>query len=72
MTAAAPSKPALRLVPRPPGSIDGDLVAFRVMEHIDTHFTAMWEAAPVGARASIRNAIVRSVLAEAARSGVPT
>ena len=69
MTAAR--KPALRLVPKPQGTINADLVAFTVMEHIDTNFSAMWNAAPLGARGSIRNAIVRAVLAEAFRTEVP-
>ncbi len=64
MSTAATRKPALRLVAKPQGTIDADLVAFDVMEYIDTHFAAMWQAVPVGARASIRNAIVRAVGAQ--------
>ncbi len=69
MSTAATRKPALRLVPKPQGTIDADLVAFDVMEYIDANFAGMWAAAPVGARASIRNAVVRAVVAEASRSG---
>lgn len=58
----------LRLVSKSTAKIDADLVAFSVMEHIDTNFPAMWQAAPVQARASIRNAVVRAVVAEASRS----
>lgn len=71
MRTSAPSRPALRLVPKPAAKIDADLVAFSVMEYIDANFAAMWSAAPVGARASIRNAVVRAVVAEASRSGAP-
>lgn len=71
MRTSVPSRPALRLVPKPAAKIDADLVAFTVMEHIDAEFPAMWNAAPVEARGSIRNAIVRAVLAEAVRMGTP-
>jgi hypothetical protein len=71
MKTSAHSKPALRLVPMPTTKIDPDLVAFTVMEHIDKNFAAMWNAAPVGARGSIRNAIVRAVVAEAVRMETP-
>lgn len=72
MTTAAPNKPSLRLVPKPPGAIDADLVAFSVMEHIDVNFPSMWQTAAVEARSSIRNAVVRAVVAEASRSGGST
>ncbi|WP_157755096.1 hypothetical protein [Variovorax boronicumulans] len=72
MTTTAPAKPALRLVPKPPSTIDADLVAFNVMEHIDVNFPSMWQAAPVEARSSIRNAVVRAVVAEASRGGAST
>lgn len=64
MTTAAPNKPSLRLVPKPPGSIDADLVAFRVMEHIDAQHPTFWETLPKTARVDLRNAIVRAVVAE--------
>ena len=63
-------KPTLRLVSRPTAKIDADMVAYTVMEYVDVTFPAVWQAVPVGARASIRNAIVRAVEAEAARMGV--
>ena len=70
MSTTATRKPALRLVPKPQGTIDADMVAFTVMEHIDLTFPAVWQVIPVGARANIRNAIVHAVEAEAARKGV--
>lgn len=69
MSTTATRTPALRLVAKPATKIDADLVAFTVMEYIDANFAGMWAAAPVGARASIRNAVVRAVVAEASRSG---
>lgn len=66
MRAINAGRPPLRLVSKPAATIDADLVAFEVMEHIDTHFAAMWQAVPVGARASIRNAIIRAVGAQEA------
>ena len=61
MSATAARKRELRLVPRPDGSIDADMVAYTVMEHIDTMYPAMWLAVPKSARVSIRNTIVRAV-----------
>lgn len=72
MTIAARNKPSLRLVPKPTGAIDADLVAFNVMEHVDTNFPSMWQPAPVEARSSIRNTVLRAVVAEASRSGAST
>ncbi|UVH54713.1 hypothetical protein NWF24_17860 [Variovorax paradoxus] len=69
MSSAILRKRTLRLVQKPAAKIDADLVAFTVMEHIDASFPAMWSAAPVGARASIRNAIVQAVVVEATRGG---
>lgn len=68
MTTSARNKPSLRLVPKPAGSIDADLVAFRVMEHIDAMYPAMWLAAPKSARASVRNTIVRAIKLEESRA----
>lgn len=67
MKTLAPSKPALRLVPRPAAKIDADLVAFAVMEHIDMEHPTFWETLPRTARVGLRNAIVRAVLAEDAK-----
>ncbi|MGJ7533902.1 MULTISPECIES: hypothetical protein [unclassified Variovorax] len=69
MSSANLRKRTLHLVPKPATKIDADMVAFTVMEHIDASFPAMWSAAPVGGRASIRNAIVQAVVVEATRGG---
>ena len=69
MSTASASKPTLRLVSKPAIKIDADMVAYTVMEHIDANFPAIWSAAPVSARASIRNAVVKAVVAEASRCG---
>ncbi|RUR68654.1 hypothetical protein EJP67_16450 [Variovorax guangxiensis] len=69
MTNTNTRKLSLRLVSKPVAKIDADLVAFAVMEHIDANFPDIWNAAPVSARASIRNAVVKAVVAEASRSG---
>lgn len=70
MSSANLRKRTLHLVPKLTTKIDADMVAFTVMEHIDVTFPAVWQVVPVGARANIRNAIVRAVEAEAARMGV--
>ncbi len=67
MSTAATRKPALRLVPKPQGAIDADLVAFDVMEYIDTEHPTLWETLPRTARVGLRNAIVRAVMAEDAK-----
>jgi len=54
----------LRLVPKPDGAIDADMIAYTVMEHIDTMYPAMWLAVPKSARVSVRNTIVRAVRLE--------
>lgn len=54
----------LRLVPKPDNAIDADMVAFLVMDHIDTMYPAMWLAVPKNARVSVRNTIVRAVRTE--------
>jgi len=69
MSTTTSRKPTLRLVSKPAVKIDADMVAYNVMEHIDAHFPAIWSACPVSARASIRNAVVKAVVAEASRSG---
>lgn len=46
MSTTTTRKPTLRLVPKPQGTIDADMVAFTVMEHIDANFPAIWNAAP--------------------------
>jgi hypothetical protein len=69
MKALNSGRPSLRLISKPAAKIDPDLVAFAVMEYIDANFATMWQAAPVGARASVRNAVVRAVVAEASRGG---
>ena len=61
MSTQAARKRALTLVPKPDGAIDADMVAFTVMEYIDTNFPTMWLAQPQTARVSIRNTIVRAV-----------
>ncbi|VTU37165.1 hypothetical protein [Variovorax sp. PBL-E5] len=68
MNTVAARKRVLRLVPKPNGVIDADMVAFTVMEHIDTMYPAMWLAVPKAARVSIRNTIVRAVMAEAGKT----
>ncbi|MNL23879.1 hypothetical protein D3C87_1452880 [compost metagenome] len=68
MTTTAPNKPSLRLVPTPPGSIDADMVAFTVMEHIDTMYPGMWLAVPKSARVSVRNTIIRAIKLEETKS----
>ena len=67
MSTQVSRKSALRLVPKPAGSIDADMVAYTVMEHIDTMYPAMWLAVPKAARVSVRNTIVRAVLREDGR-----
>ncbi|WP_426391923.1 hypothetical protein [Variovorax sp. R-27] len=67
MSTTATRKPALRLVPKPQGTIDADMVAFTVMEHIDTEHPTLWETLPRTARVGLRNAIVRAVMAEDAK-----
>jgi hypothetical protein len=69
MTAASLRQATPHAKSKPKAKIDADLVAFAVMEHIDASFPAMWSAAPVGARASIRNAIVQAVVVGATRGG---
>ena len=61
---SAPNKRGLRLVPKPEGMIDADMVAYTAMEDIDANCPAVWVRAPVDARAKIRNAIVRAVRAQ--------
>ena len=67
MSTAATRKPALRLVAKPQGTIDADLVAFDVMEYIDAKHPTLWETLPRTARVGLRNAIVRAVMAEDAK-----
>ncbi len=59
----------LRIAAEPPraGGIDADMVAFKVMDHIDTMYPEIWENVPKIARVSIRNTIVRSVMTEDAK-----
>jgi hypothetical protein len=64
MTSPATPRRALRLVPKPEGAIDADMVAFTIMEFIDQNFPEVWAAAPRPARVTIRNRIVRAVMAE--------
>ncbi|MFH0128777.1 hypothetical protein ACGLHS_01115 [Variovorax sp. VaC1] len=47
--------------------IDADMVAFTVMEHIDTEHPTLWETLFRTARVSLRNAIVRAVMTEDAK-----
>jgi hypothetical protein len=47
--------------------IDADMVAYTVMEHIDTEHPTLWETLPRTARVGLRNAIVRAVMAEDAK-----
>ena len=61
MAAAPDSKRALRLVPTHRNPIDADLVAFNVMEFIDSEFPEMWLHAPALARMRLRNRIVKAV-----------
>ncbi|NDZ12077.1 hypothetical protein C7T35_15275 [Variovorax sp. WS11] len=60
-------KRALRLVPAPEGTIDADMVAFTIMDWIDREYPTFWEAHPKIARVSVRNTIVRAVMAEAGK-----
>ncbi|MFC5607791.1 hypothetical protein [Variovorax soli] len=62
-----PQKHPLRLVVRAHDPIDADMVAYTAMEDIDANCPAVWERAPVDARAKIRNAIVRAVRAQEKR-----
>ena len=52
---------ALRLVPKPSGAIDADMVAFTVMEFIDQQYPKFWDGHPKAARVNVRNSIVRAV-----------
>ena len=67
MSTTTTRRPTLRLVPKPQGTIDADMVAFTVMEHIDTEHPTIWETLPRTARVGLRNAIVRAVMAEDAK-----
>jgi hypothetical protein len=67
MNTTSERRPVLHLVPKPLGSIDADMVAFTVMEHIDTEHPTFWESLPKMARVGLRNAIVRAVMAEDAK-----
>ncbi len=68
MSSSPAPKSTLRLVPKPKGGIDADMVAFTVMDHIDTMYPGMWLAVPKTARASVRNTIVRAVMLAAKRT----
>ena len=61
MATAPEHKRALRLVPTHRSPIDADLVAFNVMEFIDSEFPEMWLHAPALARMRLRNMIVKAV-----------
>lgn len=61
MNTRTPQARLLRLVPKTASTIDADLVAFAIMEFIDTSFPAMWRVLPTTARVQIRNAIVSAV-----------
>lgn len=61
MATAPEHKRALRLVPAHRNPIDADMVAFNVMEFIDSEFPEMWLHAPALARMRLRNKIVKAV-----------
>lgn len=67
MSTTTTRKPTLRLVSKPAVKIDADMVAYTVMEHIDTEHPTLWETLPRTARVGLRNAIVRAVMAEDAK-----
>lgn len=67
MSTLAPQARLLRLVPKPTGGIDADMVAFTVMDHLDTYHPEMWAGSTIQTRVSVRNAIIRAVLAEDAK-----
>ncbi|MBJ2155304.1 hypothetical protein [Variovorax sp. IB41] len=62
-------KPLLRLVPKPRGTADADWIASRVMENLDQAAPGFWDRHPVADRGSLRNIIVRVVMAEAEALG---
>lgn len=66
-TAPTTRRAKLHLVPKPEGTIDADWIAYEVMSHIDEMYPAMWLAVAKAARVSVRNTIVRAVMAEAKR-----
>lgn len=61
MATAPESKRALRLVPTYRNPIDADLVAFNVMEFIDSEFPEMFLHASLLNRAKLRNRIVSAI-----------
>jgi hypothetical protein len=67
MTEMPIRKRALRPAPRPDCTIDADMVAFTIMDWIDREYPTFWEAHPKIARVSVRNTIVRAVMAEAGK-----
>jgi len=53
----------VQVAPRP-HTIDADMVAFNIMDRIDTMYPAFWDDKPKTARVHVRNIIVRAVMVE--------
>lgn len=68
MKPGASSSRRLRLVPPPRGRIDADMVAFNVMEFIDSEFPEMLRNATLIARARLRNKIISAVCEQERKS----